>query len=50
MRPEGAGMQPRIEEEISERWLSRQLRLFGIRPRTVWLLGESVKGYLMADF
>jgi len=43
-------MQPRIDEEITERWLSRQLRPLGIRPRTVWLMGESAKGYLLEDF
>jgi len=37
-------------EEITERWLSRQLRPHGIRPRTVWLMGESAKGYLLEDF
>src|SRR4051812_23579726 len=39
-----------LEEEITERWLSRQLRPLGIRPRTVWLMGESAKGCLREDF
>jgi hypothetical protein len=35
---------------VNEMWLSQQLRPYGIRPRTVWMMGESAKGYLLEDF
>jgi putative DNA primase/helicase len=35
---------------ITEVWLSQQLRPYGIRPRTVWLMGLSAKGYLLEEF
>ena len=35
---------------IDEQWLAKQLRAYGIRPRTVWLNGETAKGYHREDF
>jgi hypothetical protein len=35
---------------ISELWLSRQLRRFGVRSRTLRIDGEKAKGYDLADF
>jgi hypothetical protein len=37
-------------KEITELWLSQRLRPYGVRPRTVWLMGESAKGYSLEDF
>jgi hypothetical protein len=37
-------------KEITELWLSQQLRPYGVRPRTVWMMGRSAKGYLLEDF
>jgi hypothetical protein len=35
---------------ISEAWLSRQLRPFGVRSRTLRINGVKAKGYELADF
>ena len=37
-------------KEISEQWLSRQLRPYGVRPRTMWIGETAAKGYLKDDF
>jgi hypothetical protein len=37
-------------KEITELWLSQQLRPYGIRPRTIWINDTSAKGYLQDDF
>ena len=35
---------------IDELWLAKQLRAYGIQPRTVWINGQSAKGYTREDF
>ena len=35
---------------ITEMWLARQLRPYGIRPKTVWIGEAHAKGYLKEDF
>ena len=35
---------------IDEVWLAKQLRTYGIHPRTVWIDGQSAKGYYREDF
>jgi hypothetical protein len=35
---------------ITESWLARQLRPYGIRPKTIWIGGIVAKGYLKEDF
>jgi putative DNA primase/helicase len=35
---------------IDELWLSRQLKPYGIHPRTVWINGETARGYHREDF
>jgi hypothetical protein len=37
-------------KEITETWLARQLRPYGVRPKTIWIGETSAKGYLEADF
>jgi len=37
-------------KEITDRWLARQLRPYGVRTRTVWLGEKHAKGYFQADF
>ena len=37
-------------KEITEHWLARQLRPYGIQPRTLWQEEISAKGYEMEDF
>jgi hypothetical protein len=37
-------------KEITDRWLARQLRPYGVRTRTVWLGETHAKGYFQADF
>lgn len=37
-------------KRITERWLSRQLRPVGVRPRTLRINGRKAKGYELADF
>ena len=34
---------------VTEMWLARQLRVYGVRPRTIWIGGESAKGYVMGE-
>jgi hypothetical protein len=34
----------------TDRWLSRQLRPYGVRPKTIWIKEEAAKGYLKEDF
>jgi putative DNA primase/helicase len=36
--------------EVTEMWLARQLRPYGIRPRTMWIEGTLAKGYFREDF
>ena len=36
--------------QIDESWLSRQLRPYGVQPRTIRIDGPQGKGYLMEDF
>jgi putative DNA primase/helicase len=35
---------------VNEMWLSQRLRPYGVRPRTIWVRGESAKGYMREDF
>jgi putative DNA primase/helicase len=35
---------------ITEIWLARQLRPYGIRPKTTWIGESAAKGYLKEDF
>jgi len=35
---------------ITESWLARQLRPYGIRPKTIWIGGIVAKGYLKEEF
>jgi hypothetical protein len=37
-------------KEITDLWLARQLRPYGVRSRTVWLGERHAKGYFQADF
>jgi hypothetical protein len=41
--------QLRKGRELTDQWLSQQLRPYGIRPRTFRIEGEQAKGYLMED-
>lgn len=34
---------------LNERWLARQLRPYGIMPKTMWINGESARGYTQED-
>ena len=34
---------------IDEVWLGRRLSKYGVRSKTIWINGESAKGYLMTD-
>jgi hypothetical protein len=45
-----AWAEARNGKEISEIWLSRQLRPYSIRPRTLWIGDDQAKGYFLADF
>jgi hypothetical protein len=36
--------------ELNELMLAQMLRPYGVRPRTVWIDGETAKGYVKADF
>jgi hypothetical protein len=42
-------MSMRRGKEITETWLSQQLRPYGIRPKTIWIGETSAKGYLEED-
>ncbi len=37
-------------KEVTELWLARQLRPYGVRPRTMWIGEEIAKGYFREDF
>ncbi len=37
-------------KEITEQWLARQVRPYGVYPRTFWAEGVSAKGYAKEDF
>ena len=37
-------------KEITELWLSQQLRPYGVRPRNVMINKIQAKGYFYADF
>jgi hypothetical protein len=39
-----------VRKEITDLWLSRQLRPFGIKPCTLWINDRSAKGYRSGDF
>ena len=41
---------PWAGRKISERWLARQLKPYGVRPRTIWFMELSAKGYMREDF
>ena len=41
---------PWAGRKISERWLARQLKPYGVRPRTIWFMEVSAKGYMREDF
>ena len=36
--------------QATELWLARELRPYGVRPRTMWIGEEAAKGYLKEDF
>jgi hypothetical protein len=36
--------------QATELWLARELRPYGVRPRTMWIGEEAAKGYLIEDF
>jgi hypothetical protein len=50
----GWGERPWVElkkgKEVTELWLARQLRPYGLRPKTMWIGEELAKGYLREDF
>jgi len=35
---------------VNDRWLARQLRPYGILPKTLWINGESARGYAKDEF
>jgi Protein of unknown function (DUF3631) len=37
-------------KEVNDLWLARQLRPYGIRPRSIWIGGIQGKGYVWEDF
>jgi hypothetical protein len=37
-------------KKVSDMWLARQLRPYGIRPKGIWVGEEHAKGYLWSDF
>ena len=37
-------------KELTEGWLARQLRPYGVRSRTLWIEGAAAKGYKFEDF
>src|SRR6267154_3418821 len=43
-------MEMRKGKEITDIWLAQQLRLYGIRPTTIWLGDIQAKGYFQDDF
>jgi hypothetical protein len=48
------GERPWVElkkgRDVTELWLARQVRPYGVRPRTMWIEEEVAKGYLKEDF
>jgi len=50
MFPHSPWVEERKGKPIDELWLSRQLKPYGIHPRTVWIDGETAKGYHREDF
>jgi hypothetical protein len=48
-RLKGFGARPWGGREITERWLARQLRPYGVRPRTMRIGEEVAKGYAEAE-
>jgi hypothetical protein len=48
--PDRPWEEERKGKPIDELWLSRQLKPYGIQPRTVWINGETAKGYHRDDF
>jgi len=36
-------------KEVTELWLSQQLRPYGVRPKTMWIGDKAAKGYLEDD-
>ena len=53
-RLNGMGDRPWSEirrgQQVTEMWLAQQLRVYGIRPRTIWIGKSAAKGYLEGDF
>jgi hypothetical protein len=49
----GMGERPWAElkrgRQVTEVWLARQLRPYGVRPRTLWIGGSAAKGYVQED-
>jgi hypothetical protein len=37
-------------KEVTELGLARQLRPYGVRPRTMWIGERAAKGYMKTDF
>jgi len=37
-------------KEVTELWLARQLRPYGVRPKTMWIGKSVARGYFKADF
>ena len=44
-RLKGFGARPWVGREITKRWLARQLRPYGVRPRTMRIGEEVANGY-----
>ena len=44
MFPNSPWVEERKGKPVDELWLSHQLKPYGIRPRTVWIDGETAKG------
>ncbi len=40
----------RLGKAVTELWLAKELRPFGIRPRTIWIGDNAAKGYVQEDF
>ena len=34
---------------ITEHWLARQLRPYGVRPKTIWMEERTAKGYVLEE-
>lgn len=48
-RLKGFGARPWVGREVTERWLARQLRPYGVRPRTMRIGEEVAKGYCAGE-